>query len=162
MQHQAPGESIFGNQLVRFLYEPAGASEQAAWQSHHDLLEQCQSHGRAAQTAAWAENILRQVQAFVSDDYLQVGPYARYQEDVRQASPYAGFTHEVSGERLSLHFTHTMDPDSPLRHPAQLRAGLGRLLPPLDWQFPLSLPALHLPAGGSPAPSWPVLLLSYV
>jgi hypothetical protein len=129
MQRCLPYESIFGNQLVRFGYEPPGGAEQPAWQAlQHDLLDQCQSYGLAPQTAALEENILRQVQSFVNDDYLQAGPYARYQENVRQASPYAGFTHDVGGEKLSLHFTNTMDPDSPLRHPAQLRAGLGRLL----------------------------------
>ena len=124
-----PAERIFGAQMVRFLYEHPGAAEEPDWQAlQQHLLDKCRRQGENPDTDPLEASILTQVRAFVSDDYLQAGPYARYQENVHQATPYYGFTHDVDGARLTLHFTNTVDPDSPLRHFPELRAGLQRLL----------------------------------
>lgn len=129
VQQQAPGESIFGNQLVRFCYEPPGGAAEPAWQAlQAAVLAACRHCGGGGDTGALETEILARVRTFVDDDYLAEVLYARYRETVHQASPYAGFTHDVGGEKLTLHFTNTMAPDSPLRRPGQLRAGLQRLL----------------------------------
>lgn len=137
VQLQMPAESVFGNQLVRFLYEHPGAAEEPAWQAlQTTVLAECRRHGANADTSGLEERILALVRAFVDDRYVAEALYPAYQENVRQASPYYGFTHDVGGERLSLHFTNTVDPDSPLRHTAELRAGLQSLLAQVRGQHP--------------------------
>lgn len=129
IQRGLPGESIFGAQVVRFLYEHPGAAEEPAWQAlQQRLLAACRRHGEDPDTGALEESFLQDVRGFVDDRYLAEVLYARYQENYHQATPYYGFTHDVDGARLTLHFTNTVDPDSPLRHLPELRAGLQRLL----------------------------------
>jgi hypothetical protein len=129
VQRGVPRESIFGNQLVRFLYEPRGLPNEAAWQAQHDLiLDACRRHSAAGDTGELEETILAQVRAFIDDRYLAEVLYARYQADYRKAAPCGGFTHDVGGDRLTLHFTNTFDPDTPFRHLPELRRGLARLL----------------------------------
>lgn len=137
VQRQVPGESIFGAQLVRFMYEHPGAAEEPAWQAlQQAILEDCRRHGVTPDTAQLEDSILTGVRAFVDDDYLLAGPYARYRENLHRATPYYGFTHDVDGTRLVLHFTNTVDPDSPLRHLPELRAGLQRLLTEMQERHP--------------------------
>ncbi|HJN17655.1 MAG TPA: hypothetical protein QGH10_19275 [Armatimonadota bacterium] len=134
VQRGLPGERIFGARVVRFLYEHAGAAEEPAWQAlQQHVLSECRRHGENPDTGALEDRLLADVRAFVDDRYLLAGPYARYQENVRQAAPYYGFTHDVDGARLALHFTNTVAPDSPLRHPEELQKGLARLVS-LAWK----------------------------
>lgn len=129
VQRGLPHGEIFGNQLVRFLYEPGGTPNEAAWDAlQGKVLDECRRHGKDPDTKDLEQRVLTMVRAFVDDRYVTDTIYARYRENVRKATPYFGFTHGIENEQLILHFTNTVGPDSPLRHVPELRRGLARLV----------------------------------
>lgn len=122
-----PYGGIFGNALVRFLYDDA--SGDPAWRDlRNEILAECRRHGTTADTCELEDRVLSRVRTFVDDTYIADTIYARYREDHTNATPFGGFTFDVDDERVSLHFTNTFDPDSPFRHTPDLRAGLTRLV----------------------------------
>ena len=125
----APSEQIFGNALVRFLYQPEDAAGNSAWHAlQAGVLEQCRAHGPQAETGPLEDRILGEVRTVVDDAYVADVLYARYRGHYESAAPFHGFTHDISDGQIVLHFTNTFDPDSAFRHPGKLRQGLARLL----------------------------------
>ena len=122
-----PHADIFGNALVRYLYDDR--TDNAAWRElESGILEECDRQGARADTRGLEDRVLARVRVFVDDTYIADTICARYRKNHTDATPFGGFTHDIDGERLQLHFTNTFDPDSPFRHVPRVRAGLARLL----------------------------------
>ena len=128
---------IFGNALVRYLYDCDDAAGNRAWRElQFGILEACAQHGTSADTRELEDRVLARVRTVVDDRYIADGSYARYRKNHRNATPFSGFTCDVGDERVQLHFTNTFDPDSPFRHIPELRAGLGQLLEQVGTRHP--------------------------